>query len=174
MEEKNGRKKTGEKKSGKINPEKIPGNFLLENLPVNLFGNFTPENKAQENETNKKAGISAAEYMGIFQIAHRLAGGKGVALHWRYMGQFLEARLEASKADHQEQGQAWRPGTSHTHTTGHQEQGSQGTGQTRWRRARQTTAATHHSSPACSRARSTGQGQAQPGRDPGAGQQGRP
>lgn len=106
MEEKNGRKKNGEKKSGKINPEKIPGNFLLENLPVNLFGNFTPENKAQENETNKKAGISAAEYMGIFQIAHRLAGGKGVALHWRYMGQFLEARLEASKADHQEQGQA--------------------------------------------------------------------
>lgn len=106
MEEKNGRKKTGEKKTGKINPEKIPGNFLLENLPVNLFGNFTTENKAQENETNKKVGISAAEYMGIFQIAHRLAGGKGVALHWRYMGQFLEARLEASKADHQEQGQA--------------------------------------------------------------------
>ena len=106
MEEKNGRKKTGEKKTGKINPEKIPGNFLLENLPVNLFGNFTTENKAQENETNKKAGISAAEYMGIFQIAHRLAGGKGVALHWRYMGQFIEARLEASRADHQEQGQA--------------------------------------------------------------------
>lgn len=41
--------------------------------------------------------------------------------------------------------------------------------QTRWRRARQTTAATHHSSPACSRARGTGQGQAQPGREPEAG-----
>ena len=87
------KKKMAEKKPAK----KIPGN---------LFGNFTTENKAQENETNKKAGISAAEYMGIFQIAHRLAGGKGVALHWRYMGQFIEAHLEASKADHQEQGQA--------------------------------------------------------------------
>lgn len=124
MEEKNGRKKNGEKKSGKINPEKIPGNFLLENLPVNLFGNFTTENKAQENETNKKAGISAAEYMGIFQIAHRLAGGKGVALHWRYMGQFLEARLEASKADHQEQGQG-RP--QQPRTTAAQRAAEQGT-----------------------------------------------
>lgn len=106
MEEKNGRKKTGEKKSGKINPEKIPGNFLLENLPVNLFGNFTPENKAQENEANKKAGISAAEYMGIFQIAHRLAGGKGAALHWRYMGQLIEARLQTARTGPQEKGRA--------------------------------------------------------------------
>lgn len=101
MEEKNGRKKTGEKKTGKINPEKIPGNFLLENLPVNLFGNFTTENKAQENETNKKAGISRAEYISLFQRAHRLAGGKGTALHWRYMGQFIEAHLQARRPGHQ-------------------------------------------------------------------------
>lgn len=104
MEEKNGRKKTGKKNLGKIIPEKISGNFLLENLPINLFGNFTPENKAQENRANKKAGISATEYMGLFQIAHRLAGGEGAALHWRYMGQLIEAHMQAQRSGHQGQG----------------------------------------------------------------------
>ena len=80
--------------------------FTEQKSEVKKWKKKMAENKAQENETNKKAGISAAEYIGIFQIAHRLAGGKGVALHWRYMGQFIEAHLEASKADHQEQGQA--------------------------------------------------------------------
>ena len=101
MEEKNGRKKNRRKKLGKINPEKNPGNFLLENLPINLFENYSPENKA-----DKKAGISRAEYISLFQRAHRLAGGKGAALHWRYMGQFIEAHLQARRPDHQGQGQA--------------------------------------------------------------------
>lgn len=106
MEEKNGRKKTGEKKLGKINPEKNPGNFLLENLPINLFENYSQENKGPENKADKKAGISRAEYISLFQRAHRLAGGKGAALHWRYMGQFIEAHLQARRPDHQGQGQA--------------------------------------------------------------------
>lgn len=64
MEEKNGRKKLG-----KINPEKNPGNFLLENLPINLLGNYSQENKGPENKADKKTGISRAEYISLFQRA---------------------------------------------------------------------------------------------------------
>ena len=103
MEEKNSRKKNRQKNLGKIISEKIPINFLLENLPINLFGNSTLENKSQENKADKKAGISATEYMGLFQMAHRMAGGKGPALHWRYMGQLIEAHLQAQSPSHQEQ-----------------------------------------------------------------------
>lgn len=117
MAKKNGRKKTGEKKSGKIIPEKYHGNFLLENLPQNIFENFNPENNGRENEGDKKPGISPADYIAIFRKAEIMSRNNGRVLQWRYIGELVEAHLQMLGSEHQETGHAQRRSLSHSTAT---------------------------------------------------------
>lgn len=106
MAKKNGRKKTGEKKSGKIIPEKYHGNFLLENLPQNIFENIDQENNDRENEGDKKPGISPADYIAIFRKAEIMSRNKGPVLQWRYIGELVETHLQMQGSERQETGRA--------------------------------------------------------------------
>lgn len=117
MAKKNGRKKTGEKKIGKIIPEKYHGNFLLENLPQNIFENFNPENNGRENEGDKKPGISPADYIAIFRKAEIMSRNNGRVLQWRYIGELVEAHLQMLGSEHQETGHAQRRSLSHSTAT---------------------------------------------------------
>ena len=117
MAKKNGRKKTGEKKSGKIIPEKYHGNFLLENLPQNIFENINPENNDRENEVNKKSRISPADYIAIFRKAEIMSRNKGHVLQWRYIGELIEAHLQMQGSEHQEAGHAQRHSLPHSTAT---------------------------------------------------------
>ncbi len=117
MAKKNGRKKTGEKKIGKIIPEKYHGNFLLENLPQNIFENFNPENNGRENEGDKKPGISPADYIAIFRKAEIMSRNNGRVLQWRYIGELVEAHLQMLSSEHQETGHAQRRSLSHSTAT---------------------------------------------------------
>ena len=114
MAKKNGRKKTGEKKSGKIIPEKYHGNFLLENLPQNIFENIDPENNDRENEGDKKPGISPADYIAIFRKAEIMSRNKGRVLQWRYIGELVEAHLQMQGSEHQEAGHAQEHNLPHS------------------------------------------------------------
>lgn len=114
MAKKNGRKKTGEKKSGKIIPEKYHGNFLLENLPQNIFENINPENNDRENEGDKKPGISPADYIAIFRKAEIMSRNNGQVLQWRYIGELVEAYLQMQGSEHQETGHAQRYSLPHS------------------------------------------------------------
>lgn len=117
MAKKNGRKKTGEKKSGKIIPEKNHGNFLLENLPQNIFENFNPENNGRENEGDKKPAISPADYIAIFRKAEIMSRNKGHVLQWRYIGELVEAHLQMQGSEHQETGHTQRHSLPHSTVT---------------------------------------------------------